>query len=58
MITNISPEAHDFALKEAKKYEWGSIYLPPAMNGMIQFPGIRGGAEWSGACVDMETGIM
>ena len=21
-------------------------------------PGIRGGAEWSGACVDMETGIM
>ena len=21
-------------------------------------PGMRGGAEWSGACVDMETGVM
>ncbi|MEO8762740.1 MAG: PQQ-binding-like beta-propeller repeat protein [Ginsengibacter sp.] len=58
MITDISPEAHDFALKIAKKYAWGNIYLPPAMNGIITMPGIRGGAEWSGACVDMETGIM
>ncbi|MEP6949154.1 MAG: PQQ-binding-like beta-propeller repeat protein [Ginsengibacter sp.] len=58
MITDISPEAHDFALKTAKKYAWGNIYLPPAMNGIIEMPGMRGGAEWSGACVDMETGIM
>jgi quinoprotein glucose dehydrogenase len=58
MITDISPEAHDFALKVAKKYAWGNIYLPPAMNGIIEMPGIRGGAEWSGACVDMETGVM
>ncbi|HEX5555293.1 MAG TPA: pyrroloquinoline quinone-dependent dehydrogenase [Chitinophagaceae bacterium] len=58
IITNISPEAHDFVLKEAKKYTWGSIYLPPSTEGIIQMPGMRGGAEWSGACVDMETGIM
>jgi quinoprotein glucose dehydrogenase len=58
MITDISPEAHDFTLKEAKKYAWGNIYLPPAMKGIIMMPGIRGGAEWSGACVDMETGVM
>ena len=58
MITDISPEAHDYTLKEAKKYAWGNIYLPPEMNGIIQMPGIRGGAEWSGACVDMETGVM
>jgi len=58
MITDISSEAHDFVLKEAKKYAWGNIYLPPAVNGIIAMPGIRGGAEWSGACVDMETGIM
>jgi quinoprotein glucose dehydrogenase len=58
MITDISPEAHDFALKEAKKYAWGNMYLPPEMNGIITMPGIRGGAEWSGACVDMESGIM
>lgn len=58
IITDISPEAHDYVLNEAKKYAWGSIYLPPSMNGVIQMPGMRGGAEWSGACVDMETGIM
>lgn len=58
IITDISPEAHDFVLKEAKKYDWGNIYLPPSEKGIIQMPGFRGGAEWSGACVDMQTGIM
>lgn len=58
VITDISPEAHAYVLKEAQKYAWGDIYLPPAADGIIQIPGFRGGAEWSGACVDMETGIM
>ena len=58
IITDISPEAHAYVLNEAKKYTWGDIYLPPSISGTIQIPGMRGGAEWSGACVDMETGIM
>ncbi|MBS1737153.1 MAG: PQQ-binding-like beta-propeller repeat protein [Bacteroidetes bacterium] len=58
VITDISPEAHSYVLNEAKKYAWGDIYLPPTTEGIIQFPGYRGGAEWSGACVDMKTGIM
>ena len=58
VITDISPEAHEYVLQEAKKYEWGDIYLPPSVEGNIQIPGFRGGAEWSGACVDRETGIM
>lgn len=58
VITDLSPEAHDYALKEAKKYEWGDMYLPPTVEGIIQMPGFRGGAEWSGGCVDMKTGIM
>ena len=57
-ITDISPEAHDYVLKEAKKYAWGNIYLPPSTEGTIQIPGMRGGAEWSGAAFDFETGIM
>lgn len=58
MITDISPEAHNYILNEAKKYAWGNIYLPPSMEGVIVMPGLRGGGEWSGACVDRETGIM
>lgn len=42
IITNLSPEAHKYALKEAKKYEWGNIYLPPSMSGTIEIPGFRG----------------
>ena len=58
MITDISPEAREFALKRAKQLEWGNIYQPTSLKGIVMMPGIRGGAEWSGACVDMETGIM
>lgn len=58
IITDRTPEAHAFTLRKAKKYAWGDIYLPPSLQGILQFPGIRGGAEWSGACVDMQTGIM
>lgn len=57
-ITDISPEAHDFVLNKARKFAWGGIYLPPAPEGILQMPGMRGGGEWSGGCVDKETGIM
>jgi len=58
IITDISPEAHEFIKTEASKYSWGSIYQPPSLQGIVQLPGFRGGAEWSGAAVDAETGIM
>lgn len=57
-ITDISPEAHDYVLKEASKYDWGHIYQPPSLRGIIQAPGFRGGAEWSGGAFDPEHGIM
>jgi quinoprotein glucose dehydrogenase len=58
IITDISPEAHDFIKTEASKYSWGSIYQPPSLQGIIQLPGFRGGAEWSGGAIDRSTGIM
>ena len=58
VITDISPEAREYVLKEASKYEWGEIYQPPSLSGIIQLPGFRGGAEWSGGAFDPETGIM
>ena len=58
MITDISPEAHNYILNEVKKYSWGNIYLPPSTQGVIAMPGLRGGGEWSGACVDNKTGIL
>lgn len=36
----------------------GSIFTPPDTAGVVQFPGTRGGAEWGGASVDPETGML
>jgi len=58
IITDISPESHEFIKTEASKYTWGGIYQPPSLQGIIQLPGFRGGAEWSGGAIDVETGIL
>jgi quinoprotein glucose dehydrogenase len=57
-ITNISKASHDYVLELTKKFSWGDIYTPPAPEGLVQMPGMRGGAEWSGGCVDLETNMM
>jgi quinoprotein glucose dehydrogenase len=33
-------------------------YAPPSLEGTLLFPGYDGGAEWGGAAVDVETGVM
>ncbi len=57
-ITNISKLSHDYVMNLTKKFSWGSIYSPPAPEGLVQMPGMRGGAEWSGGCVDPKTNVM
>lgn len=57
-ITDISPEANAFVRSSIKNLIWGEMYLPPSLEGTVQIPGYRGGAEWSGACVDMPSGMM
>ena len=57
-ITDLSPEANRFVKEKLKEAKFGSIYVPPDTKGVVQFPGTRGGAEWGGAAVDPEHGIM
>lgn len=57
-ITEISPESHQFIADKIKAARKGSIYTPPGVEGVVQFPGTRGGAEWGGASFDPEHGIM
>lgn len=57
-ITDISPEANAYVRSLIKNARYGSIYLPPDTRGVVQFPGTRGGAEWGGAAVDPNTGIL
>lgn len=57
-ITDISPESHQHVLDKLKGVKMGSIYSPHSIEGTVQFPGTRGGAEWGGAAVDPTQGIM
>jgi quinoprotein glucose dehydrogenase len=57
-ITDLSPEAHQYVRDKVKGARMGSIYMPHSLEGTVQFPGTRGGAEWGGAAVDPMQGIM
>jgi quinoprotein glucose dehydrogenase len=42
-----------------EKYNYGPLFTPPSLDKpTIEMPGIAGGASWSGAAFDLETGIL
>jgi quinoprotein glucose dehydrogenase len=57
-LTDISPEAHEYALQELKKYRYGEMYIPPSLEGTVTLPSTRGGVVWGGASFNPETNIM
>lgn len=57
-IINISDSSYTYIKEKIKGARKGSIYTPPDTAGVVQFPGTRGGAEWGGASVDPETGML
>lgn len=46
------------ALDIIAEVDYGPLYTPPSERGVIIFPGYSGGATWTGAAVDPETGMM
>src|SRR3954451_9910593 len=57
-LTNITPEAHERALQEFRKYRPVSIYTPPTLQGNITMPGHLGGAEWHGGSFDPRLNVL
>ncbi|HEY3455705.1 MAG TPA: family 16 glycoside hydrolase [Bryobacteraceae bacterium] len=57
-LTNVTPEAHEYALHEFRKYRSGSIYNPPSLRGTITMPGHLGGAEWHGGSFDPRLNVL
>jgi quinoprotein glucose dehydrogenase len=51
-LTNITPAAHEYALREFRKYTAGSIFTPPTLQGTLTQPGHLGGSEWHGGSFD------
>lgn len=56
-ITTRTPEAHDFVLKQVQRASFG-WFEPPREARPVLYHSSRGGAEWSGACVDVPTGRL
>lgn len=57
-ITDISPAAHDSALKRFRQVLSGRPFIPPDKRGIMIFPGFDGGAEWGGAAFDPATQLL
>ena len=53
-----APELRAEASELLKKYEFGPLFTPPGKKPAILLPGVLGGANWSGAAVDPETGML
>lgn len=57
-LIDFTPELRAEALKTIANFDYGPIFTPPSLRGTINLPGWGGGAEWSGAAVDPDTGII
>jgi quinoprotein glucose dehydrogenase len=59
LLTNRTPEAHEWVLSEFRKFNTGGQFLPFRVGQeTIIYPGFDGGAEWGGAALDPETGWL
>ena len=59
MLTNRTPEAHQWALEQFRKFRSEGQFVPFSVGkDTVVFPGFDGGAEWGGPAVDPETGIL
>ena len=57
-LTNITPEAREFALRKFRKYRSGSIYTPPSLQGTLSMPGHLGGSQWNGGSFDPQLNML
>lgn len=58
-LVDFTPELRKQALAVLEKYNYGSLFTPPSLSKpTILMPGIAGGASWSGAAGDPETGML
>lgn len=57
-LIDFTPELRSQALDIIADVDYGPLFTPPSERGVIIFPGYSGGATWTGAAVDPETGMM
>jgi quinoprotein glucose dehydrogenase len=56
-ITDVGEEERANVLAKIRNAQFG-FFVPPVINGKVVSFGVHGGAEWPGAAVDPDTGIL
>jgi quinoprotein glucose dehydrogenase len=63
-LIDFTPQIRQQALEIVSRYRIGPLYMPPSVvvegknEGTLIRPNLSGGANWAGAAVDPETGIL
>ncbi len=65
-LIDFTPELRAEAIEILKQYRYGPLFTPPSVvstapggtKGTVQLPGSVGGADWTGAAFDPETGTF
>ena len=57
-LVDFTPEIRQMAVEAVQGYRLGPIFTPQMWDGTIQRPSSGGGANWSGAAFDPETGVL
>ena len=65
-LIDFTPELRTEAIEILARYRSGPMFTPPSLvepgpdgtQGTIELPGYTGGANWSGAAIDPDTGIL
>ncbi|MEE2637487.1 MAG: PQQ-binding-like beta-propeller repeat protein [Acidobacteriota bacterium] len=64
LLIDFTPELHAEAVEIMRRYRYGPIFTPQSLyeeggtHGTLQVPGSGGGANWSGAGADPDTGFL
>ena len=57
-LVDFTPEIRQMAIEAVEGYRLGPIFTPNSTRGTLIRPSVGGGANWSGAAVDPDTGML
>ena len=57
-LLDFTPELAERARAQLEQLDHGPLYSPPSRQGTVVAPGSLGGANWGGAALDPETGVL
>ena len=57
-VIDFTPALREQALAILEQYDHGPLFTPPSEGGTVLVPGVGGGASWTGAAFDPETGRL